>query len=70
MPQQPNLLAQVRQYLIKRGEAYQWVTMGANSEKIGLAYIPADATTLPCTFMFTELREPCSLCLMFTSRFA
>ncbi len=61
MPQQPNLLAQVRQYLINRGEAYQWVTMGPASEKIGLAYIPADATTLPCTFMFTELKNPCSL---------
>ncbi len=61
MPQQPNLLAQVRQYLINRGEAYQWVTMGHGHEKIGLAYIPADATTLPCTFMFTELRQPCSL---------
>ncbi len=61
MPHQPNLLAQVRQYLISRGEAYQWVTMGPGSEKIGLAYIPADATSLPCTFMFTELREPCSL---------
>ncbi len=61
MPQQPNLLAQVRQYLVHRGEAYQWVTMGPGNEKIGLAYIPADATALPCTFMFTELREPCSL---------
>ena len=37
MPNQPNLLAQVRQHLISHGEAYQWVTMGANSEKIGLA---------------------------------
>ncbi len=61
MPQQPNLLAQVRHYLINRGEAYQWVTMGPGNEKIGLAYIPADATSLPCTFMFTELRQPCSL---------
>ncbi len=61
MPNQPNLLAQVRQYLISRGEAYQWVTMGADSEKIGLAYVPIIDTALPCTFMFTELREPCSL---------
>ncbi len=61
MSQQPNLLAQVRQYLINRGEVYQWVTMGPSSEKIGLAYLPIDATSLPCTFMFTELREPCSL---------
>ncbi len=61
MPQQPNLLAQVRQYLAARGEAYQWVTMGPGNEKIGLAYIPAGATSQPCTFMFTELRQPCSL---------
>ncbi len=61
MPNQPNLLAQVRQYLISRGEAYQWVTMGVDSEKIGLAYLPVHDAALPCTFMFTELREPCSL---------
>ncbi len=61
MSNQPNLLAQVRQYLIARGEDYQWVTMGADSEKIGLAYLPIDATGMPCTFMFTELHEPCSL---------
>lgn len=61
MSDQPNLLAQVRQYLIARGEDYQWVTMGPGSEKIGLAYLPIDATGIPCTFMFTELHEPCSL---------
>ncbi len=61
MSKQPNLLAQVRQHLLSRGEEYQWVTMGPNSEKIGLAYLPVDATGLPCTFMFTELHEPCSL---------
>lgn len=31
------------------------------SEKIGLAYLPVDTTGMPCTFMFTELHEPCSL---------
>ena len=61
MPNQPNLLAQVRQYLITHGEDYQWVTMGATSEKIGLAYLPANYDGYPCTFMFTELKEPCSL---------
>ena len=61
MSKQPNLLAQVRLHLISRGEEYQWVTMGPDSEKIGLAYLPVDATGLPCTFMFTELHEPCSL---------
>lgn len=68
MSKQPNLLAQVRQHLITRGEEYQWVTMGAGSEKIGLAYLPMDATGLPCTFMFTELHEPCSL--VFDAHFA
>ena len=68
MSKQPNLLAQVRQHLISRGEDYQWVTMGADSEKIGLAYLPLDATGMPCTFMFTELHEPCSL--VFDAHFA
>lgn len=61
MPKQPNLLAHVRQYLISRNEEYQWVTMGPESQKIGLAYLPVDTTGMPCTFMFTELNEPCSL---------
>ena len=61
MPNQPNLLALVRQHLISHGEAYQWVTMGANSEKIGLAYLPVTNTEIPCSFMFTELKDPCSL---------
>lgn len=61
MPNQPNLLAQVRQHLISHGEAYQWVTMGAGSEKIGLAYLPVTNTEIPCSFMFTELKDPCSL---------
>ena len=64
--QQPNLLAQVRRHLIDRGEEYQWVTMGP--EKIGLAYLPLDVTGMPCTFMFTELHEPCSL--VFDAHFA
>lgn len=72
MTKQPNLLAQVRLHLIDRGEEYQWVTMGPESEKIGLAYLPVDATGVPCTFMFTELHEPCSLVfdVHFASRFA
>lgn len=61
MSNKPNLLAHVRQHLISRGEDYQWVTMGPDSEKIGLAYLPIDTTGMPCTFMFTELHEPCSL---------
>lgn len=71
MSKQPNLLAQVRQHLINRGEEYQWVTMGPGSEKIGLAYLPIDTTGIPCTFMFTELYEPCSLVfdVHFASRF-
>lgn len=71
MTNQPNLLAHVRQYLISRGEEYQWVTMGNSNEKIGLAYLPIDSTDIPCTFMFTELHEPCSLVfdVHFASRF-
>lgn len=72
MPKQPNLLAQVRRHLISRNEEYQWVTMGPDSEKIGLAYLPIDTTGMPCTFMFTELHEPCSLVfdVHFASRIA
>lgn len=61
MPNRPNLLAQVRLHLRANGEDYQWITMGPDSEKIGLAYIPRKHEGLPCTFMFTELKEPCSL---------
>jgi hypothetical protein len=35
--------------------------MGAENEKIGLAYLPVTDTEIPCSFMFTELKEPCSL---------
>ena len=61
MLNQPNLLALVRQHLISHGESYQWVTMGAQSEKIGLAYLPVNDTEIPCSFMFTELKDPSSL---------
>lgn len=61
MSEKFNLLALVRRHLLSRNEDYQWVTMGAQAEKIGLAYLPVDATGMPCTFMFTELQEPCSL---------
>lgn len=72
MSKQPNLLAQVRRHLMSRGEEYQWITMGPDSEKIGLAYLPVDTTGVPCTFMFTELHEPCSLVfdVHFASRIA
>ena len=61
MSDQINLLALVRSHLLSRNEDYQWITMGANAEKIGLAYLPIDTTGMPCTFMFTELQDPCSL---------
>ena len=61
MPNQPNLLALVRQHLISHGESYQWVTMGPDSEKIGLAYLPVTDGDIPCSFMFTELKNPSSL---------
>ena len=68
MPKKPNRLAHGRQYLIKRGEDYQWITMGPTSERIGLAYLPMGSADIPCTFMFTELNEPCSL--VFDAHFA
>lgn len=61
MSEKLNLLALVRSHLLSRNEDYQWVTMGPSAEKIGLAYLPIDTTGMPCTFMFTELQDPCSL---------
>ena len=61
MQTSPNLLAQVRKHLIDLGESYQWVTMGPDSEKIGLAYLPVTDGDIPCSFMFTELKNPSSL---------
>ena len=61
MSEKQNLLALVRRHLLGRNEDYQWVTMGPRAEKIGLAYLPIDTTGMPCTFMFTELQDPCSL---------
>lgn len=72
MSTQPNLLAHVRRHLMEHNEDFQWVTMGDNNEKIGLAYLPASFDGFPCTFMFTELKEPCSLVfdVSFASRIA
>ena len=61
MQTSPNLLAQVRKHLIDLDESYQWVTMGPDSEKIGLAYLPVTDGDIPCSFMFTELKNPSSL---------
>lgn len=61
MSEKLNLLALVRSHLLSKNEDYQWITMGPSAEKIGLAYLPIDTTGMPCTFMFTELQEPCSL---------
>ena len=35
--------------------------MGPDSEKIGLAYLPVTDGDIPCSFMFTELKNPSSL---------
>jgi hypothetical protein len=35
--------------------------MGPDSEKIGLAYLPVTDSDIPCSFMFTELKDPSSL---------
>lgn len=68
MSEKPNLLAQVRQHLISRGEDYEWITMNPDQQRIGLAYLPIEHTGIPCTFMFTELQDPCSL--VFDAHFA
>ncbi len=68
MSNQFNLLAQVRQYLILNNEDYEWITMGDDHQRIGLAYLPTAETGLPCTFMFTELEEPATL--VFDAHFA
>lgn len=61
MSQKINLLAHVRQYLISRNEEFEWITMGPNQERVGLAYLPYLGSEEPCTFMFTELRNPSTL---------
>ncbi len=68
MSPQINLLAQVRQYLISRNEDFEWITMGAEKQRIGLAYLPYIESDMPCTFMFTELEEPRTL--VFDAHFA
>lgn len=68
MSQQPNLLAQVRQYLMSHGEDFEWITMGTDKQRIGLAYLPYLESDMPCTFMFTELEEPRTL--VFDAHFA
>ncbi len=68
MSEQLNLLASVRQYLIAKNEDYQWITMGDDEQRIGIAYLPNAETAVPSTFMFTELENPASL--VFDAHFA
>lgn len=50
------------------GEDFEWITMGPDKQRIGLAYLPYIGEELPCTFMFTELEEPRTL--VFDAHFA
>ncbi len=68
MSEKLHLLAHVRQYLLLHNEEYEWITMGQDKQRIGIAYLPTAETTLPCTFMFTELDNPASL--VFDAHFA
>lgn len=63
-----NLLAKVQQYLLTRNEPFEWITMGADKQRIGLAYLPYIDPDFPCTFMFTELEDAQSI--VFDAHFA
>lgn len=72
MDKPKSLLNDVSSFLLKRGEEFEWITMpGDPGDRIGLAYVQFD-TSLPCSFMFTEVQKPLTLVLdvLFASRIA
>ncbi|MEG1070283.1 MAG: YbjN domain-containing protein [Akkermansia sp.] len=58
-----SLLERVYDFLLKRGDEFEWVNSAANAdEKTGIAYFPYE-TVLPCSFLFTEATKPHALIL-------
>lgn len=58
MEEQPvNILNEVRSYLIRKGEEFEWICSPQHPyEKIGIAFVQLDST-LPCSFLFSWKEE-------------
>ena len=67
---QINILNDVRGYLIRKGEEFEWINSSTDpNEKIGIAFVQFDST-LPCSFLFTwdKEEEILSLDVLFASK--
>lgn len=67
---QSNILNDVRGYLIRKGEEFEWITAANDpNEKIGIAFVQFDST-LPCSFLFMwdKDEEILSLDVLFASQ--
>lgn len=67
---QTDILNEVRGYLIRRGEEFEWITSATDPrEKIGIAFVQFDST-LPCSFLYTwdKDEEVLSLDVLFASK--
>lgn len=67
---QSDILNDVRGYLARRGEEFEWITSATDpQEKIGIAFVQFDST-LPCSFLFSWERdeEVLTLDVLFASK--
>lgn len=63
MDKSTTVLERVHDFLMRRGDEFEWVNASENDDrKTGIAYFPYD-TMLPCSFMFTEESKPHTLIL-------
>lgn len=53
-----SVLNQVRDFLTKRGDQFDWLTLPDGTK--GLAYVLFDVS-IPCSFLCTETKEPLTL---------
>lgn len=70
MQKPSDILNEVRAYLIRRGEEFEWISSAIDpQEKIGIAFVQFDST-LPCSFLFTwdKDNEVISLDVLFASK--
>lgn len=58
-----TILERVHDFLMRRGDEFEWVNSSEDeNKKTGIAYFPYD-TVLPCSFLFTEETKPHTLVL-------
>lgn len=58
-----TVLDRVHDFLMRRGDEFEWVTSSENEgTRTGIAYFPYE-TMLPCSFLFTEESSPHTLVL-------